>query len=122
MLKRSIAMLAAAAGLIGSGLAIAPAAQAAPSGCNATYLCAYAGANYSGGRPQQVRHDNNDLTKYGLFYYIQGGSLYNNGTKCNVTVYTGKSRTGSHYNLNRGTGWAHIGSNLPHISSNHWYC
>jgi hypothetical protein len=120
MLKRSFVMLAAAAGLVGSGLAMAPAAQAAPAGCSSGALCAYAGANYSGGTPQRVWEDNANLTQYAYFYYIQGGSLYNNGTQCNVTVYTGKSGTGSGYKLNRGTGWAHIGSNLPHISSNYW--
>ncbi|MFG2653436.1 peptidase inhibitor family I36 protein [Streptomyces sp. NPDC048436] len=98
----------------------APAAQAAPYHCYAKALCAYATANYGSGDPQRVYENNDDLTMYGYFYYIQGGSLYNNGQSCNVTVYTGKNRSGSHYQLNKGTGWKSIGSNLPHISSNHW--
>ncbi|GAB1333185.1 peptidase inhibitor family I36 protein [Streptomyces sennicomposti] len=120
MLKRTFTMLAATAGLVGSALAIAPGAQAAPSGCTSGALCAYYYANYSGGTPQRVWEDNDDLTQYTNFYYIQGGSLYNNGTQCNVNVYTGKNGTGTGYKLNRGTGWANIGSNLPHISSNYW--
>ncbi|MCX4744109.1 peptidase inhibitor family I36 protein [Kitasatospora sp. NBC_01287] len=121
MLKR---VLSAAAVLLGvtTCIAVAPSAEAAapPPYCDAGWLCAYYDASYGGGSPQHVSGNNDDLTGFDLFYNIQGGSLYNNGTQCNVTVYTGKNRGGSAYPLNRGTGWKSIGSNLPHIESNHW--
>ncbi|GAB2724080.1 peptidase inhibitor family I36 protein [Kitasatospora kifunensis] len=120
MLKR---VLSAATVLLGvtTCIAVAPSAEAvAPPYCNSGALCAYYGSNYSDGSPQQVYQNNTDLTMYDLFYNIQGGSLYNNGKQCNVTVYTGKSYTGASYPLNRGTGWKAIGSNLPHIESNYW--
>ncbi|MFI0815249.1 peptidase inhibitor family I36 protein [Streptomyces sp. NPDC021098] len=120
MFARSMAVLAAAAGLATAAVVAAPAAQAAPSGCSSGALCAYLSESYTGGTPQRVWENNKDLTQYVYFYYMQGGSLYNNGTQCDVWVYTGKNYSGSHYELNRGTGWASIGSNLPHVSSNHW--
>ena len=120
MFKRSIAMLAATAGLAGAGLLAAPAAHAAPpAGCSSGALCAYWLTGYQGS-VQRVWEDNDDLTMYANFYNIVGGSLFNNGNQCNVTVYSGKGGTGSGYNLNRGTGWKSVGSNLPHISSNYW--
>ncbi|MEU1803538.1 peptidase inhibitor family I36 protein [Streptomyces sp. NPDC019937] len=120
MFARSMAVLAAAAGLATAAVVAAPAAQAAPSGCSSGALCAYLSENYTGGTPQRVWEDNDDLTPYVYFYYIQGGSLYNNGSQCNVKVYTGTYHGGSGYWLNRGTGWKAIGSNLPHVASNYW--
>ncbi|MBB4789507.1 peptidase inhibitor family I36 protein [Streptomyces nodosus] len=106
------------------GAVVAPtAASAAPSDCPSTYLCAYwlpSYTNASGHGVQKVREDNPDLTMYANFYNAQGGSLYNNGGSCNVTVYGAKNYGAPAYNLNRGTGWTTIGSNLPHIESNKW--
>lgn len=119
MFKRPLALLAASAGLAGSAFALAPTAEAAPVGCYAGALCAYYSSSYQGS-VQRVYQNNDDLTMYNNFYRIQGGSLYNNGTQCNVTVYPGKYGTGGGHPLNRGTGWTSIGSNLPYISSNYW--
>ncbi|EST23841.1 peptidase inhibitor family I36 protein [Streptomyces roseochromogenus] len=124
MARRLFAALAVAAGLAATTAVAAPAAQAsAPSDCPSTALCAYWGANFTNGSGhpvEKVYQDNDDLTMYPNFYYSQGGSLYNHGASCNVTVYTATNGGGTPYNLNRGTGWANIGSNLPHIESNRW--
>lgn len=123
MVKRTIAAFALAAGLGAASLASAPAASAAPSDCNAGALCAYWLPNYtnaSGHGVQRVYQNNDNLTMYGNFYNSEGGSAFNNGTQCNVVVYTGTSGTGSGWELNRGTGWTTIYSNVPHIESNYW--
>lgn len=123
MFKRTITALAATAALAGGALAIAPSAQAAPAGCSSGALCAYYHSSYgsvTGHGVQQVFQDNANLTGYYNFYYIQGGSLFNNGNSCNVMVYTDTSRHGTGYQLNRGTGWPNIGTNLTHVSSNYW--
>lgn len=124
MAKRLFAALAVVGGLAATTAVMAPTAQAAaPSDCPSTALCAYWLPNYastSAHKVQKVYEDNDDLTTYANFYNSQGGSLYNHGGSCNVTVFTAKSGHGNPYNLNRGTGWANIGSNLPHIESNRW--
>lgn len=119
MIKRSIAALAVAAGLAVGTMALAPVAEAAPAGCPSGALCAYYSGNYAGS-VQKVYQNNTDLTPYANFHYSQGGSLYNNGSTNNVRVYAGKNYSGANYELNRGSGWAAIGSNLPNIESNLW--
>ncbi len=121
-MRRAVPALVIAAGLAGAFAAAAPANASAPAGCSAGALCAYWDSNYSQATfgVQKVYQDNDDLTMYRNFYNSAGGSLWNNGGSCNVTVYTGKNGGGSGYDLNRGTGWAVIGSNLPHIESNYW--
>jgi Peptidase inhibitor family I36 len=124
MATRLFAALAVTAGLAATTAVMAPTAQAAaPSDCPSQYLCAYWLPNYtnaSGHGVQKVKENNPDTTMWANFYYIQDGSLYNHGASCNATVFTEKNYHGNPYNLNRGTGWANVGSNLPHIESNEW--
>jgi hypothetical protein len=119
MFKRSVAALAVVAGLAVGTVALAPVAEAAPSNCPSGALCAYFSTGYSGS-VQKVYQDNKDLTMYYNFDHSLGGSLYNNGSVDNVRVYAGKDYSGANYELNRGTGWTSIGSNLPSIESNNW--
>ncbi|MEU9500204.1 peptidase inhibitor family I36 protein [Streptomyces sp. NPDC048196] len=131
--RKRLALTAAAAAVTG-GLALAPAVSAsaapapakqgsatvlrAPSNCPRGYLCVYPQANYKG-TPKKVAGNNNDLRHYGgAFNYPL--SAYNNGTRCNVTVWEKPYRHGHHAKLNRGTGWKFIGSNLMTIYSNKW--
>lgn len=115
--------LALAAGLGTAALTAAPAANAAPSDCNAGALCVYwlpNYTNYTGHGVQRVYQNNDDLTMYANFYNSQGGSAFNNGTQCNVAVFTGTYGGGTGWKLYRGTGWTTIYSNVPHIESNYW--
>ncbi|WP_232248585.1 peptidase inhibitor family I36 protein [Streptacidiphilus rugosus] len=124
MIKRGIAALVLAAGAALGGLAVAPAAEAAPAGCNPGALCAYWLTNYTNGAGhsvQQVYQNNDDLTMYANFYSSAHGSLFNNGNSCNVDVYPGKNHGGGVMHLDRGTGWVDVSpDNLPHIESNYW--
>ncbi|WP_236653241.1 peptidase inhibitor family I36 protein [Streptacidiphilus melanogenes] len=124
MFKRGMAALALAAGAALGGLVAAPAANAAPAGCNSGALCAYWLTNYtsaSGHGVQQVYQNNDDLTMYANFYNSAGGSLFNNGNSCNVDVYPGTYHGGGVMHLDRGTGWTDVSAgNLPHIESNYW--
>ncbi|MFD7451844.1 peptidase inhibitor family I36 protein [Kitasatospora sp. NPDC059827] len=118
-----IAKAAAATAVAGAALftlvGTAPAAQAAPSGCNAGGLCVYWNANYGGG-VQTVYQDNDDLSQYTNYAHSQGGSAFNNGNSCNVVVYADKNAQGQGWILYRGQGWTLIGDNLPTIYSNRW--
>ncbi|MFH8387637.1 peptidase inhibitor family I36 protein [Kitasatospora sp. NPDC018058] len=116
MFKKTVAALAVAAGV---ALTMAPAAQAAPSNCNAGGLCVYYDANYSG-NVQTVYQDNDDLSMYANFNNSLGGSAFNNGNSCNVVVYAQKYAQGQGWILDRGQGWTQIENNLPQILSNRW--
>ncbi|MEV4664073.1 peptidase inhibitor family I36 protein [Micromonospora echinofusca] len=110
----SLAVLAAAA-VFGTTLTAAPAsADPCPSGA----LCAYTQYDW-GGAPGPVYDDNTNLLQYTKF--ANAASLYNNGKSCNVTVYYNTGYRAPAYNLNRGTGWRRLGSNLyHHVGSNRW--
>ncbi|MGW2377754.1 MULTISPECIES: peptidase inhibitor family I36 protein [Kitasatospora] len=118
-----ITKAAAATAVAGAALftlvGTAPAAQAAPAGCNAGGLCVYWSSNYSGS-VQTVYQDNNDLSMYANFKNSQGGSAFNNGNSCNVVVYAQTNAQGQGWILYRGQGWNVIGDNLPSILSNRW--
>ncbi|BDM72731.1 hypothetical protein HEK616_62180 [Streptomyces nigrescens] len=130
--RKRLALTAAAAAVSG-GLALAPAVASAapapakqgsatvlraPSNCPRGYLCVYPRPNYKG-TPKKVAGNNRDLRRYGGAFDTPW-SAYNNGTRCNVTVYEKPGYHGRHYKLNRGTGWKYIGYNLNDLYSNKW--
>ncbi len=121
---KSIAVTAAVGIAALGGALMAPAtASATPSDCPSGALCAYflTGYTNSTGHPVAPVYENNtDLTMYVNYYDARGGSLWNHGSSCNVTVYGAKNYGAPAYNLNRGTGWSTISANLPHIESNKW--
>ncbi|MFG2398684.1 peptidase inhibitor family I36 protein [Streptomyces lydicus] len=133
--RQRLALTAAAAAVSG-GLALAPAAgafaapapahtqqgsvalQRAPGNCPRGYLCVYPKPNYKG-TPKKVAGNNRDLRRYGGAF-SHPWSAFNNGTRCNVTVYERPNYRGGHAKLNRGTGWAYIGGNIMTIYSDKW--
>ncbi|ARH92797.1 peptidase inhibitor family I36 protein [Streptomyces sp. MOE7] len=135
--RQRLALTAAAAAVSG-GLALAPAAgafaapapththtqqgsvtlQRAPGNCPRGYLCVYPKPNYKG-TPKKVAGNNRDLRRYGGAFN-HPWSAFNNGTRCNVTVYERPNYRGGHAKLNRGTGWAYIGGNIMTIYSDKW--
>ncbi|MFJ5548758.1 peptidase inhibitor family I36 protein [Streptomyces sp. NPDC093225] len=122
--RRSLTALAVGAALGAGAFTVTPAVAAAPRDCPRTALCAYWLKNYQSTgahRVQKVYQDNRDLSRYANFNHSAGGSLYNNGARCNVKVYKEKNFRGRGWPLNRGTGWREIGAwNLPHIWSDKW--
>ncbi|MER7949000.1 peptidase inhibitor family I36 protein [Streptomyces sp. NPDC096079] len=118
-LKRSLVALGMAAGVALGAAAVAPAANAAPSGCAGGGLCVYWNTNYQG--PVQTVYQNNaDLTGYTNFYDALHGSAFNNGNSCNVVLWKATGYQGTGWKLDRGTGWTDIGDNLSTIGSNKW--
>lgn len=117
--KRILAAFGAAAMLttVAVGLGAAPASAATcPSGAT----CAYTALNWASSAGP-VYGDNTNLSVYTTWAGAQ--SIYNNGTSCNVYIYSGTSYGGVRYALNRGTGWKTIsGSSIwHHAYSNKWY-
>ncbi|MDC7337321.1 peptidase inhibitor family I36 protein [Streptomyces lydicus] len=92
--------------------------QRAPGNCPRGYLCVYPKPNYKG-TPKKVAGNNRDLRRYGGAFN-HPWSAFNNGTRCNVTVYERPNYRGGHAKLNRGTGWAYIGGNIMTIYSDKW--
>lgn len=90
------AALLSVAGVVGL---TAPPAQAAKADCPAGALCAYAQDGFAG-TPGKVYEDNTDLTGSNSFSHPK--SVYNHGNSCDVTIYTGKSYTGSRMTVERG--------------------
>lgn len=93
-------------------------ARRAPSNCPRGFLCVYPKANYKG-QVKKVAQNNRNLERYGGAFDTPY-SAYNNGASCNVVVYEDTNYHGTHYKLNRGTGWKYIGYNLLNIYSNKW--
>ncbi|GAA3774788.1 hypothetical protein GCM10022225_73200 [Plantactinospora mayteni] len=117
--KRILAAFGATAMLTTAlvGIAAAPAsADPCPSGAT----CAYTSTNWAGA-PGPVYGDNRDLS--GFAKWRGAESIYNNGTSCNVYVYSGTGYSGVRYPLARGTGWTTLsGSSIwHHAYSNRWY-
>ncbi|MFC5721030.1 peptidase inhibitor family I36 protein [Streptomyces gamaensis] len=128
--------LATAAVALGTGLAVAaPAAeagqsaprtsaastQAAPGDCPRQYLCAYPQNNYGGGAGP-VKDNNTDLRKYPKFRHVQ--SLFNNGTRCGVYLFSQPNYGGVKHSLARGDGYPNL-NNIPEyrttgVQSNRW--
>ncbi|WP_431977392.1 peptidase inhibitor family I36 protein [Micromonospora haikouensis] len=108
-------------GALTAGALIGTAGVANADACPSGATCSYSTTNY-GGKPGPVYGDNNDLTGY--YTWTHSESIYNNGTSCNVTIYSGTGRTGTAYPLNRGTGWKTTsGSKIwHHAYSNKWFC
>ena len=118
MRHKRLVGLACAGVAAAASIALAQPAQAAWSDCPSGALCAWTGANGSGTRGQ-VFGNNNDLSIYTAF--AGAASVYNHGTQCTVTIWTGKSLTGSFQALPLGYVWNL--ANTPfyhHVYSNHW--
>ena len=129
--------LTAAGLMLGGGIALAPAASAAPDSaghaaqtsaqhapmgwkaCPKSYLCAWTGKNFTG-RMGKVKYNNNNLRQYPTFNKAK--SMRNNGAKCKVRVYSGKNRKGGHVDFPKGTQLASLsGTPLKNgAGSNHW--
>ncbi|MFH9723120.1 peptidase inhibitor family I36 protein [Streptomyces sp. NPDC017254] len=118
-IKRSLVALGMAAGVALGAAAVAPAANAAPSGCASGGLCVYWQAYYAGS-VQTVYQDNTNLTMYTNFQTAKDGSVFNNGNSCNVTMWKSTGYQGTGWRLDRGTGFDRIGDNLSTIGSNKW--
>ncbi|MEK8171261.1 peptidase inhibitor family I36 protein [Streptomyces sp. M19] len=91
---------------------------AGPRDCPSEYLCVYSRVNYKG-QMKKVKEMNRDLRRYGGAF-DHPKSAYNNGRRCDAVVYPMTNFRGRPYRLAKNTGWARIGSNLPHIWSNKW--
>lgn len=119
-LKKLTATLGVTGALTASAL-LGTAGVASADACPSGATCSYSTTNY-GGKPGPVYGDNNDLTGY--YTWTHSESIYNNGTSCNVTIYSGTGRSGTAYPLNRGTGWKTTsGSKIwHHAYSNKWFC
>ncbi|MCF6525070.1 peptidase inhibitor family I36 protein [Streptomyces sp. JJ36] len=117
-MKKAIALLAPLA-LAASGVA-ATASPAAASACPEGATCAYTSPNWAGS-PGPVWQNNTNLSGYAKWRGAE--SIYNNGTYCNVYIYSGTNYTGTRYPLNLNTGWKSIaGSQIwHHAYSNKWY-
>lgn len=115
ILPISVAVASLTAGAV--GLTAGPAAaESCPSGAT----CAYTTTNWTSSAGP-VYGNNNDLTMYSRWTGAE--SIYNNGTQCNVYIYSSTGRHGTRYALNKGTGWRTIsGSDIwHHAYSNLWY-
>ena len=89
--------------------------------CPSTKLCAYLSTGYAG-VPGTVAGDNTNLLQYTKL--DNAASVFNNGTRCGVTIWNGLGRTGTSVYLPRGTGYADLyAQNRPfyrNIASNVW--
>ena len=122
MFRRWIGMSLAAVVLgVGGAVAVAQPAHAGWDDCPAGALCAWLGPNGTGGTPGKVYGNNNDLSIYTKFRYAE--SVANNGQRCDVNIYTGRSRTGNVQLLRRGYVWNLAGTPFyHHVYSNYWVC
>ncbi|MEV0458251.1 peptidase inhibitor family I36 protein [Catellatospora methionotrophica] len=120
---RSPKQIIASIGLVGlmttlavGGLTGTASADACPSGAT----CAYTTTNW-GGAPGPVYGNNTDLRSFAKWTGAE--SIYNNGTQCNVYVYSSTSYGGTRYPLNKGTGWKTISGSAiwHHAWSNKWF-
>jgi hypothetical protein len=115
--KRLVGLASAGIAAVAS-FALAQPAQAAYGDCPSGALCAWTGASGSGTRGA-VYSDNADLSIYTAF--AGAASVANNGTQCSVTIWTGRSGTGSFQSLPRGYGWNLAGTSFyHHVYSNYW--
>ncbi|WP_219905450.1 peptidase inhibitor family I36 protein [Actinopolyspora mortivallis] len=115
--QKSVAVVSAFA-MAGIGL-VGFAAPATADSCPSGALCAWYNKNFDGD-PGTVYGDNNNLLQYSKFANV--GSTYNNGTRCNVALYSGRNMTGSKFTLARGDG-INInprGAYADGIASNDW--
>ncbi|MER7196061.1 peptidase inhibitor family I36 protein [Streptomyces flaveolus] len=116
---KKVAAVFASLALAGAGIAVtAPSANA--DACPSGAVCAYAAENWWGTGDKKYGNNEN-LTDF--FNWTNAESIYNNGTSCNVYIYSGTNYGGVRYPLNRGTGWKSIrGSSIwHHAYSNKWY-
>ena len=115
ILAGSLAVAAVTAGAVSLGAGPA-AAESCPSGAT----CAYTTTNWASAAGP-VTGNNTNLTQFSKWTGAE--SIYNNGTSCNVYIYSSTGYHGTRYALNRGTGWKTIaGSDIwHHAYSNQWY-
>lgn len=120
---RAVKQIAAAISVVGTLTTVAVLGVANPASadpCPSGATCAYTSTNW-GGAPGPVYGDNNDLRSFPKWTGAE--SIYNNGTQCNVYIYSGINRGGTRYPLNRGTGWRTISGSAiwHHAYSNLWF-
>ncbi|MET9290959.1 peptidase inhibitor family I36 protein [Streptomyces sp. NPDC003077] len=95
------AMSGAAAVAVGLALAVSPTATAAATPCPTGSLCAYVLPHY-GGEPGVARGDLWDLLR--IYEFDNAVSVFNAGTQCSVSIYTGKGYTGARATIPRSSG------------------
>ncbi|GHJ36596.1 peptidase inhibitor family I36 protein [Streptomyces sp. TS71-3] len=118
-LRRSLTALAtttALAAIATAGVTETASASACPSGA----VCAYQDLDWRG-VPGPLYGDNQDLTPY--YQWTTANSIYNNGTRCDVYIYSYQWYRGTRYALNRGTGWKSLNGSAIQESalSNKWF-